>query len=104
MSTDRKASRQTLNLLATLLEQPRQWRHGYDLAQDTGLKSGTLYPILMRLADRALLESRWQETSERGRPPRHMYRLTVSGLDYAKEQITQFGTDAGLDAALGSHT
>ena len=103
MSTDRKASRQTLTLLATLLEQPRQWRHGYDLAQDTGLKSGTLYPILMRLADRALLESRWQETPERGRPPRHMYRLTGSGLDYAKEQIARFGADAGLDAALGSH-
>lgn len=102
MTDARKASRQTLALLAALLEQPRKWRHGYALALDTGLKSGTLYPILMRLADRALLESRWQETPERGRPPRHMYRLTVSGLAYARDQVARFGAKAGLDAAHGS--
>lgn len=98
----RKASRQTLALLAALLERPREWRHGYALALDTGLKSGTLYPILMRLADRALLESCWQETPERGRPPRHMYRLTGSGLAYARDQVARFGAEAGLDAALWS--
>jgi len=103
MVNERKASKQTLVLLSALLEQPRQWRHGYDLAQSTGLKSGTLYPILMRLSDRALLESKWQETPERGRPPRHMYRLTTTGIAYSKDQIARFGAESGLDAALGSH-
>jgi DNA-binding PadR family transcriptional regulator len=103
MSTARKASSQTLKLIAALLEQPRQWRHGYDLAQDTGLQSGTLYPILMRLSDRGLLDSKWQEPAERGRPPRHLYRLTSSGLAYARDQIARFGPDAGLHAVLGSH-
>lgn len=103
MRKARRASPQTLTLLAALLEQPREWRHGYDLAQTTGLKSGTLYPILIRLADRALLESRWQETPERGRPARHMYRLTGTGLSYAQDQIARFGAEAGLDDALGSH-
>lgn len=107
MTTSRKASPQTLALIAALLEQPRQWRHGYDLAQATGLKSGTLYPILMRLSDRGLLESEWQESAERGRPPRHIYRLTGSGLAYAKDQIARFGCQAELDdalhAALGGH-
>lgn len=102
MTSSRKASPQTLALIATLLERPRQWRHGYDLAQATGLKSGTLYPILMRLSDRSLLASEWQESPDRGRPPRHMYRLTSSGVAWAKDQLARFGPDAGLDAALGS--
>ncbi len=34
-------SAQTLAVLAALCEQPSQWRHGYALAKQTGLKSGT---------------------------------------------------------------
>jgi PadR family transcriptional regulator PadR len=83
----RKFSEQTLALLAVLIEQPRKWRHGYDLSRDTGIQSGTLYPILMRLFDRGLLESKWEAPSEPGRPPRHIYKLTVSGGALAKEQI-----------------
>jgi PadR family transcriptional regulator, regulatory protein PadR len=43
-------SAQTLSMLAKLCKQPSQLRHGYALAKQTGLKSGTLYPILIRLA------------------------------------------------------
>jgi PadR family transcriptional regulator PadR len=34
---------------------PAVWRYGYDLCQQLGLKAGSMYPILMRLADRELL-------------------------------------------------
>lgn len=71
-------SRQTQALLLALLERPLQWRHGYELSKATGLKSGTLYPLLIRLSDQGLLDSKWQE-AEPGRPPRHAYRLTASG-------------------------
>jgi DNA-binding PadR family transcriptional regulator len=67
--------------------QPSRWRHGYELSRQTGLKSGTLYPILMRLSDRELLESRWRETPETGRPPRHLYRLTAAGRAYAATEL-----------------
>lgn len=63
------------------------WGHGYELAKQSGLKSGTLYPILMRLSDRDYLASQWEESPQQGRPPRHMYRLTSAGLRYAREQI-----------------
>jgi PadR family transcriptional regulator, regulatory protein PadR len=86
MIQPRKLSGQALTLLAILLDQPKKWRHGYDLSQDTGLKSGTLYPILMRLCERGMLESKWQESSEAGRPPRHMYRLTTAGGALARQQ------------------
>jgi PadR family transcriptional regulator PadR len=80
------SSRQTRALLATLLERSRIWRHGYELSKETGLKSGTLYPVLMRLSEQGLLESRWQEPERPGLPPRHVYRLTSSGLALAREQ------------------
>ena len=43
-------SPQTLSVLELLLESPRSWHYGYALSQLTGLKSGTLYPILLRLS------------------------------------------------------
>ena len=74
-----------MGVLAEFLESARGWKYGYDISRSTGLKSGTLYPILMRLAESGLLETRWEE-AEPGRPPRHMYRLTAEGLRYAREQ------------------
>jgi DNA-binding PadR family transcriptional regulator len=76
----REFSSQTLAVLAALKEQPSQWQHGYALATATGLKSGTLYPILIRLSDRGLVEACWQEEPRPGRPRRHLYRLTADGL------------------------
>jgi PadR family transcriptional regulator len=73
-------SAQTLSVLATLCQQPSEWQHGYALAKQTGLKSGTLYPILIRLADRGLVEACWQDEPAPGRPRRHLYRLTSAGL------------------------
>jgi PadR family transcriptional regulator PadR len=85
MSRPPNASRQTHRLLAALLEQPRGWRHGYELAKEIGLKSGTLYPLLMRLSDQGLLENRWSESEQPGKPPRHLYRPTAAGLAMARE-------------------
>jgi PadR family transcriptional regulator, regulatory protein PadR len=73
-------SAQTPSVLAALCEEPSQWQHGYALAGQTGLKSGTLYPILIRLADRGLVEACWQEEPAPGRPRRHLYRLTAGRL------------------------
>jgi DNA-binding PadR family transcriptional regulator len=86
-------SRQTRALLAVLLERAQTWRHGYDLSKETGLKSGTLYPLLMRLGDQGFLEARWQESERPGLPPRHAYRLTAQGLALAQEQE--------MDVAIG---
>jgi PadR family transcriptional regulator PadR len=78
-------SKQTRLLLETLLDDPLCWRHGYDISKGTGLKPGTLYPLLMRLSDLGYLASRWKPPEQPGRPPRHMYRLTGSGLALARE-------------------
>lgn len=80
-----RISRQTVLVLTEFLQDPSEWKYGYEITRATELKSGTLYPILMRLADRAFLETRW-ETTEAGKPPRHMYRLTASGLQLARQE------------------
>jgi DNA-binding PadR family transcriptional regulator len=85
-----RMSRATVRVLDALLAQPTSWRYGYDVNRETGLKSGTLYPILIRLADRSLLETRWEE-AEPGRPPRHMYRLTSRGLREARRVLEEAG-------------
>jgi DNA-binding PadR family transcriptional regulator len=87
MPRDRRSSPQTLTLLSALLDRPKTWRHGYDLSSETGLKSGTLYPVLMRLSKRDCLESKWEPSELPGRPPRRMYRLTAQGMAYAREQL-----------------
>jgi DNA-binding PadR family transcriptional regulator len=99
MPRKRKCSNQTLSILSALQVQPRAWRHGYDLSQATSLKAGTLYPILMRLSDRGLLESKWQESGQAGRPPRHLYRLTAKGWSYVQEQLDELAT-ARVDVRL----
>ena len=78
-------SAQTVALLVALAARPQDWRHGYDLARETGLKSGTLYPILIRLADRGLVEACWEDGQPAGRPRRHLYRLSPDGLGAAAE-------------------
>lgn len=83
MSRSRAPSPQTRAVLEALLAQPQAWRYGYDLAKEIGLKSGTLYPLLMRLSDQGWLEAEWREPLQPGRPPRHAYRLTGEGLAVA---------------------
>jgi PadR family transcriptional regulator, regulatory protein PadR len=95
-----RLSPQTLLVLDAFLEQVEEWKYGYDLSRVTGLKSGTLYPILMRLAERKLLETEW-EASDPGRPPRHMYRFTPEGLRIARANV-QAHAGSGLgQVALG---
>ena len=81
MTRSRRPSPQAIRVLEALAVDPTQWRYGYDLATEVHLKSGSLYPILIRLADRALLETSW-ESGPPGRPPRHLYRLSPTGRDY----------------------
>jgi PadR family transcriptional regulator, regulatory protein PadR len=75
----RRPSAQTTAVVLALADEPASWRYGYQLCQRLGLKAGSVYPILMRLADRGLLETAWETDPPAGRPPRHLYRLTGPG-------------------------
>ena len=83
-----RISRETLLVLERFIERPTDWFYGYELSRATGLKSGTLYPILIRLEKYSLLEACWVATED-GVPPRHTYRLTPNGLELARTRLAQ---------------
>jgi DNA-binding PadR family transcriptional regulator len=89
MARKPNSSAQTRQLLGVMLQQPPNWQYGYELSKQTGLKSGTLYPLLMRLSDQGLLDSQWQEPERPGKPARHAYKLTPTGLALAREMGPQ---------------
>jgi PadR family transcriptional regulator PadR len=88
----RRPSKQAVRVLRALAADPLKWRHGYELCTELGLRSGSLYPILVRLCDRELLESMWETDPPRGRPRRHLYRLTARGGAYAAAWATTAST------------
>jgi len=89
-----RLSPQTVLVLDAFLGAPKEWRYGYDISRDTDLKSGTLYPILMRLEEHELVEACW-ETTDAGRPPRHMYRLTPAGVKSARALVRSYNVARG---------
>jgi DNA-binding PadR family transcriptional regulator len=84
MTRARALSPHARAVLAVLLAARAGWSHGYELARLAEVKSGTLYPLLIRLEAQGYLEAEWQQPSEAGRPPRHAYRLTASGVQLAR--------------------
>ena len=88
MARTRRPSAQTVAILRALAGDPDRWRYGYDLCTELGLQAGSMYPILIRLADRGLLETCWESEHVPGRPARHLYRLTAAGREYAAGAIT----------------
>ena len=101
MGRNRSPSAQTLTVLRALAVDPQRWRYGYDLCVDLEMKSGSVYPILIRLADRGLLESAWEQSTAPGRPPRHLYRLTGAGVAEAVAAGRETSPASVRRAALG---
>jgi PadR family transcriptional regulator, regulatory protein PadR len=79
----RRPSPRTLAVLEALADEPERWRYGYELCAQLDMQAGSMYPILIRLADRGLLEATWEDDPVPGRPARHLYRLTGTGRAYA---------------------
>lgn len=57
----------------------REW-YGLELMEETGMKSGTLYPLLQRLVADGWLERTREAASDLGGTSRRMYRLTGHGI------------------------
>ena len=71
----------------------RGFLHGFDIAEATGLRGGTVYPILRRLEDQGMVRSRWEAVGiarEEGRPPRKYYQLAAEADDLVKAARRRF--------------
>jgi PadR family transcriptional regulator len=98
-----RMTRNTERVLASLLRD-RDPRYGLELSRATGLKSGTLYPILARLEDAGWVVSEWEriDPSSEGRRPRRYYRLTREGRKIAHAAVRE--TEAHLRGLLNPKT
>jgi PadR family transcriptional regulator PadR len=72
-------------------------RYGFDIADRTGLQTGTVYPSLRRLETLGFVKSSWEseKTARREqRPARRYYEITRAGadaLDVAKKRFENLG-------------
>jgi PadR family transcriptional regulator PadR len=82
---------QTLAILSAFLERPEDDWYGLELSRMSGIKSGTMYPALIRLEAAGWLESRWEtiDPALEGRPRRRLYRLTGVGADSARNVLDE---------------
>lgn len=85
MTRSRSLSPAARRVLAALVRAGSSGRHGYDLCREAEIKSGTLYPLLIRLEAQGYLAADWQVSEAPGRPPRHVYRLTAAGVRLADD-------------------
>jgi DNA-binding PadR family transcriptional regulator len=99
MTRTRALSQQALAVVAVLAD-THDWHHGYDLMARAGVKSGTLYPLLMRLEAQGMLQARWVDSPEPGRPARHVYRLTPAGRDWVASLAESLAPLRAPSAAL----
>lgn len=61
---------------------PRGRHYGYKLMQQSGVRSGALYPMLSKFLAKGWVTDGWENDSpdaRRGRPARRYYELTDAG-------------------------
>ncbi len=78
----------------------RGCRYGFDLVDETGLTSGTIYPALDRLETLGYVESEWEDAAlahEEKRPPRRYYSVTPRGAEVLAEALERYKALAPLD-------
>jgi len=76
-----RVSAKGLKVLHIFIEAGNRELSGADIAERTGILSGTLYPILIRFKSAGWLKDRWEddEPVALGRPKRRYYKLTAAG-------------------------
>jgi PadR family transcriptional regulator, regulatory protein PadR len=97
MNKEPRLSHQTLAVLGAFASNPRRELSGAQISRLTGLPSGTLYPMLLRLEKAGWLRSRWEveEPQVLGRPRRRFYRITGEGAKHGHAAMRE------LNAAFG---
>ena len=78
--------------------------YGFEIVEVTGLRAGTVYPVLRRLEARGMVRSAWEPVAvarAEGRPPRRNYRLTRAGEQLAAEAVERHPTLAKMFVPSG---
>ena len=68
-------------------------RYGFDIADRTGLQTGTVYPALRRLDDLGFVRSYWENEKiarKEQRPARRYYEITRPGSAALETAVKRF--------------
>ena len=71
------------------------FEYGFDIIDQTGLPSGTVYPALSRLERDGFVRSSWEDDARAhrdGRPARRYYRLTAPGTRALEDALMYYRT------------
>jgi DNA-binding PadR family transcriptional regulator len=71
------------------------FEYGFDIIDETGLPSGTVYPALSRLERDGYVRSAWEDEQHafrEGRPARRYYRITAPGTRALDEAMAYYRT------------
>ena len=90
MGNEINMTTQTLKVLKPFLEKPTEQIAGITVIRQSGLSSGTAYPIMLRLERQGLLTSKWEDgdPSKLGRPRRRYYTITPRGVTVARQTFS----------------
>jgi PadR family transcriptional regulator len=73
----------TLMVLGVIMNAGDNPPWGYRICEETGLGSGTVYPILERLEEAGWIEGAWETGQPADRPRRRFYLITAAGRSRA---------------------
>jgi len=98
MDQDVRLTERGLRVVRVMIERPRKSYSGAEIAKETGVGSGTLYPLLARLEDAGWAKSRWEDVDPHkvGRPRRRLYQLTALGQTRARAALADVQVAAGV--------
>ena len=89
MGLEVRITLQTLQVLRVLLAGPLEEHYGLEISRESGLPTGSIYPILTRLEAAGWVTSAWEniDESRQGRRRRRYYRLTAEGAKSAMDEV-----------------
>ena len=102
--TEPRLTTQTIKVLGILISRHQIQISGADIARSTGLASGTLYPILLRLEQAKWVKSEWEkgDPHKLGRPRRRIYSVTALGAKSGRSAFKDMALAIGRYAWASS--
>jgi PadR family transcriptional regulator PadR len=81
-------TKNAVRVLEAFLDDPTKEVHGFRLVESLKIKSGVLYPLLIRYENIGWLESHWEKSDAPG-PRKRLYRLTAEGAPAARRFVSE---------------
>jgi DNA-binding PadR family transcriptional regulator len=95
-----KNKKPSLGAVMVLHALARGCEYGFDIMEETGLSSGTIYPALERLERLGWIRSEWEDAEiahREKRPPRRNYRITPEGARELQAALERHRSLAPVD-------